>query len=410
MIATANKLKIAFVSYEYPPDTAFGGIGTYVYQVSKLLASRGHTVEVFSASHTRTVTETIDGLIVNRLLCNDREVFRDAIVALFAERNQLGAFDVLESPEYYADGLRIKEQFPTIPLVVKLHTPFFLTKQLNYTYLPFIDKAKFMLSGLIKKREWLNPFWKYNDVDSDVEYKIAHLANQIHTPSVSLGDIVSSVWKIPRNEILNIPYPYSTNENLLNLKGSIADGFISVTFIGRLEVRKGIVELCKAIPLVLKECPDVLFKFIGHSGHPPNKRITSKEFIEKKLAKFKSTIQFKQYALAEMPLAYQETDICIFPSLWENFPNVCLEAMSAGKAIVASKEGGMKDMLESPEAGVLVDPLNHLEMANAIIALVKDKEKRGRLGKIARASVLAKYNTTVIGELMEDWYFKLKHN
>ncbi len=409
MISTVNKLKIAFVSYEYPPDTAFGGIGTYVYQVSKLLASRGHTVEVFTASHNRTITESIDGLVVNRVLCTDREIFRDVIVATFAARNELGAFDVLESPEYYADGLCIKEQFPNLPLVVKLHTPSYLIKQLNYTYLPFADKAKFMFSGLIKKRKWLQPFWKYNNIEADVEYKIAHLANQIHTPSVSLGDIVSSIWRIPRHEIANVPNPYSVNENLLKLKIIEAQGPVSVTLIGRLEVRKGIVELCKAIPVVLKEYPEVVFKFIGHSGHPPNKRISSKAFIEKKLTKFKSSIQFKQFALAEMPLAYQETDICIFPSLWENFPNVCLEAMSAGKAVVASREGGMKDMLENPEAGVLIDPLNHLEIANAIIALIKDKEKRVRLGEVARESVLAKYNTAVIGELMESWYLKLKH-
>ena len=66
-------------------------------------------------------------------------------------------------------------------------------------------------------------------------------------------------------------------------------------------------------------------------------------------------------------------------------------------------------MLENPEAGVLIDPLNHLEIANAIIALIKDKEKRVRLGEVARESVLAKYNTAVIGELMESWYLKLKH-
>ena len=54
-------------------------------------------------------------------------------------------------------------------------------------------------------------------------------------------------------------------------------------------------------------------------------------------------------------------------------------------------------------------PLNHLEIANAIIALIKDKEKRVRLGEVARESVLEKYNTAVIGELMETWYLKLKH-
>ena len=51
-------MHIAFVSFEYPPDTADGGIATYVPQATWMLLARGHTLAVFAASRTRTQTES----------------------------------------------------------------------------------------------------------------------------------------------------------------------------------------------------------------------------------------------------------------------------------------------------------------------------------------------------------------
>ena len=47
-------MRIAFISYEYPPDTAAGGIATYARQAAHMLRDRGHAVEVFAASPHRT--------------------------------------------------------------------------------------------------------------------------------------------------------------------------------------------------------------------------------------------------------------------------------------------------------------------------------------------------------------------
>jgi glycosyltransferase involved in cell wall biosynthesis len=101
---------------------------------------------------------------------------------------------------------------------------------------------------------------------------------------------------------------------------------------------------------------------------------------------------------------YDKMDVCVFPSLWENFPYVCLEAMSAGKAIIGSSEGGMSEMLNS-ESGILLNPLQIKNWAEKILYLLENPSKRVTLGQAARKTVINKYNEKVIGALTEN-YFK----
>ena len=99
----------------------------------------------------------------------------------------------------------------------------------------------------------------------------------------------------------------------------------------------------------------------------------------------------------------EDTTVCIFPSIWENFPMVCLEAMSAGKAIIGSKNGGMNEML-SDGAGVIVDPLNVNKMVYELKVLLLNKSLRYDYGKKARAKLIKNYNGDLIGQMMENYY------
>src|SRR6185312_4195969 len=87
----------------------------------------------------------------------------------------------------------------------------------------------------------------------------------------------------------------------------------------------------------------------------------------------------------------------------ECFGLVCLEAMSAGRPVIGSKEGGMKEILEG-NAGLLVNPNNYNEMANEIIGLLNNEALRQQLGANGRAKVLSEYNSDIIGQKMEAYY------
>ena len=60
-------MKIAFVTYEYPPETGGGGIGTSAQQTAELFSKKGHSVEVFAGSEISNSTTKEGCIIVNRI-------------------------------------------------------------------------------------------------------------------------------------------------------------------------------------------------------------------------------------------------------------------------------------------------------------------------------------------------------
>jgi len=79
-----------------------------------------------------------------------------------------------------------------------------------------------------------------------------------------------------------------------------------------------------------------------------------------------------------------QADLCVFPSRYDNFPGACLEAMAAGKAIVATRSGGMAEMLCHGESGLLVRPGRFRPLRGAIQRLIIDSALRHQLGQAAQ--------------------------
>jgi glycosyltransferase involved in cell wall biosynthesis len=101
-----------------------------------------------------------------------------------------------------------------------------------------------------------------------------------------------------------------------------------------------------------------------------------------------------------LPPYYRFADVLVLPSLRDGLPNALLEGMACAKAVVASRVGGMADVLcqEDVEDGILVPPGDVSALAEAIRNLLVDPERRQRLGQAARQTVESKY--TVEGEIM----------
>jgi glycosyltransferase involved in cell wall biosynthesis len=100
-------------------------------------------------------------------------------------------------------------------------------------------------------------------------------------------------------------------------------------------------------------------------------------------------------------------DIVVLPSHTEGFPNVVLEAMAAGKAIVASRVGAIPEMLDaatSQPCGLLVEPKDVPSLAEALKRFMNDADLRSAFGKRARAKVERSYGTNdVFGRCLEIW-------
>ena len=402
-------MRIAYISFEYPPDNAAGGIATYVHQAAQLMVARGHEVEVFAASSRRAGIESTHGVRVH--WCRESEPwrFRETVLPVFAARHQAKPFDVMEGPEYNADCACIKEIFPKLPLVVKMHSPSLLLARIDdvmptdvVRWLRWIVHCCLTVIGKARsprqraERFCFNP-WKRTD---SVEKMHARTAEIVASPSLDLMHYARQRWRVAASKIRHVPYPYTPTPEYLEIPCDTHTDRIA--FVGRLEMRKGILDLASAIPLVLKRYPHVTFRFIGKDRWMPRARRKAIEVIKEVLGPAGKSVQFTgTVPLDAISQHLTEVDICVFPSIWDNFPNVCLEAMAAGRGIVATNAGGMAEML-AEDAGLLVPPKNPHAIAEAVTNLLLNPARRIALGRQARCRLLENYNKDRIGSLMEE--------
>ena len=378
---------IAFVSYEYPPDTGFGGIATYVYQIANAFAKREIKVFVVCGTKNKSTFTQTGNLAIFKIHSKTQSEFHLLAPKKLAEIHNKEKLEIIEVPDFGGDGLNIKKHMPDVPLIVKLHTPTYLVKKLNnYYYYKRWYKKYFS-------------FRKYNCL-KDPEYLAAIQANYILSPSHSLKKIISEDWKIEPAKIFFAPNPYIPKEDLYLQAGTRKSNI--VLYIGRLETRKGVYNLAKAIPDVIKEVPDVHFVFVGSDTVDPYRKPGMKSFLTKILQAQSQHVTFIDHVpLEQISDFYKDASVCIFPSIWENFPNVCLEAMSAGKIIIASKNGGMYEMLTDINGGIIVDPHQTSEIAAACITALNDKKLYAEMGRRAQIKVTAFYGDTLITKLLE---------
>lgn len=401
-------MKIAFISYEYPPDTATGGIATYVYQVARMMQQRGHYVEVFTSSPHREGTTLEDGVVVHRVLYTtntDRREFAELAGRLFARRHTTIGFDVVEGPENDAHARGAIAHVPDMPLVVKLHTPFFMVQELNHVP-PSRQMKLRRIVGAVRRGQMPKPFPVLEPYhpQSDLERLHTLDADEITTPSQVLGDRLVAAWELPTEKVVHLPNPYIPSPSLLEIPSQTHTH--TVSFVGRLEVRKGIFSLVKAIPLILRRYPQAKFRFVGEvCMSPTNPNITMQQHVTRLLWQYRRSLEFTgAVPLEQIPTYLAQTDICVFPSRWENFPNVCLEAMAAARGIVGSNAGGMVEMLDGGRAGYLISPQDPEHIAMAVIDLLENPDHRIALGERARTRVLSEYNLERIGSLQEASY------
>jgi len=97
----------------------------------------------------------------------------------------------------------------------------------------------------------------------------------------------------------------------------------------------------------------------------------------------------------------------VLSSLNEGTPVSLIEAMAAGKAVVATKVGGVPDLVEDGKTGVLVPSKDPEALTEAILQLLKNDTLCRRLGEKAKASVYKKYDVSRLVEDMKNFYLKI---
>lgn len=158
-----------------------------------------------------------------------------------------------------------------------------------------------------------------------------------------------------------------------------------VGMAGRFEPQKGHADLVKAAALVAARVPVVRFVLLGAGSLMPAV-IAAIEQAGLREA-------FLLPGLVEDAVDYHAAfDVVALPSRWESLPYSLLEAMAAGKAIAATRVGGMAEAIEDGVSGRLVPPADPAAMAEALVGLLESPAERQALGAAARERARERYS------------------
>ena len=155
-------------------------------------------------------------------------------------------------------------------------------------------------------------------------------------------------------------------------------GFV-LTCFARLHPQKGQPVLIEALAQVAPQAPDVRLLLAGVGP--------TRAALEAQVARLGLEQQVTFLGLvsrAELPTLLARTDVVVLPSYWEGLPVSLIEALSAGKAIVASRVGGNPELVSDGVNGLLVPPGDASALAKALLSLANDPERVRQMGAASR--------------------------
>ena len=376
-------MKIGFVSREYPPFFG-GGVGTYVDQASRALASLGHDVHVFTMGAGQGYADgDPPGVFVHRLRYAPPDPFTKGLAGAWTRANEwlyaAGLFyralmeftekqrlDIVEFPEWEAPGwMLLLDPRWAVPSVVRCHTPTWLLQELN---------GQSPLRG------------------QDLELLQLALADGVCAPCTPMAERTGSAVELAR-PIEMLPYPYAADEVTTRFEAPQGK---RVLYVGRLEARKGVEELIRAAPEVLNAEPEAHLVLVGGDTPTAPGGGSMKEHLVSLLGnEHLPRVRFVDNIPGDRLVQYYRSSLfCVFPSRFENFPNVCLEAMALGRTAVVGSDSGMVEM--TGDSAVPVAPGDPAGLARAMVGLLRDPARCVQLGEAAYRRVRAAFEPAAI--------------
>lgn len=178
---------------------------------------------------------------------------------------------------------------------------------------------------------------------------------------------------------------------------------IRILYVGRFDIGKGIEYLIGAIPCIVKYNDNCSFVFVGDGAIRPQI-----ENLARKLGVFKHIIFEGFVPHEDVNKYYQQCDIAVIPSVWhEPFGRSLIEAMAYEMPVIATRIGGISEIIAHGRDGLLVKPADSDELADALQRLIRDEKMRIKMGKHGRKVAEEKYGTDVIARETLNVYEKI---
>ncbi len=160
----------------------------------------------------------------------------------------------------------------------------------------------------------------------------------------------------------------------------IPDSAPLIGTVANFSEEKGYPYLVEAARITLARNSEARFLFVGFGPLADEIRARVKEVPGHERVVFAG-------ARSDIPELLAAMDLFVLASVREGFPNVLLEAMAAGKPVVATRVGGIPELVDSSNDGILVRPRESRLLAQAIFGLLEDPERGRRLGERAKRKI-----------------------
>jgi len=170
----------------------------------------------------------------------------------------------------------------------------------------------------------------------------------------------------------------------------------TVLYTGRIEYRKGTLDLLRSAALVGREFPNIKYLIAGARDNSIND-----ETLEDTLnqGNVRSHVEFLGHVpWQQLAKWYRRASVFVMPSYYETFGISVIEAMAFGLPVVATNVGGLPEVVQDGVTGILVPSKDPNALADAIVRLLRDPDLRKRLGNAGRERVLSEFRTDRIVE------------
>jgi len=408
---------IAFISIHGDPLAPLGGPhhggqNVYVKELSRGMIAFGYKIDVFTRweSPNQLAIEEISGnaRVVRIPVGLPQYIPKEDTVLLLSE---LGEWITRFREEH-----QIKYQL--------IHAHYYFSGAVSLTLhetwgVPFIQT--FHSLGAVKRQV-------LGDQDSspirrvEIERQIVQAADRIVATAPQEMDDLTKIYAADPTRITVIPC--GVNLDLFHPEPQIeariftgvpSDEFL-ITFVGRLEKRKGVDTMLEAMGILLAEQPNLPLAAIIVGGQPRSTgrqtKISTQEAREHR--RYKKILD--DYHIADrvtftggLPQNllyhyYSAGDVTIIPSYYEPFGMTALEALACGSSVIVSRVGGLKTTVQESKVGLHFEPRNPHDLAKQIKYLMDHPEINARFRKNARQYVEILYSWRSIAERMSSLY------
>ncbi|HEU4628921.1 MAG TPA: glycosyltransferase family 4 protein [Gemmatimonadaceae bacterium] len=369
-------MRIAFVCGEYPPGP-HGGIGTVTQLLARALVRRGHDVRVVGVcapDYPAPDHEVDEGVRVWRLRERPETAgWARARVRLFRrvdDWSRAGAVEIVEVPDYAGPAAgwpRLR-----VPLVARAHgSVSYFAAELGR---PLRSRMLWLERASLQRADRWCAVSRYTAERTRTLFGL-------EGPSAA---VLYNAVELPR------------------LTGLARDAH-RVVFAGTLTVKKGILALADAWPLVRAVSPAAELHVCGKDMPDESGRSTA-ALLHERLGE-SAGLHIHGHLAREALLRELETArVAVFPSLAEAFAMAPLEAMACGTATVYTTRGSGAEVIDDGRTGLLVEPTHAEQLAGAILRLLTDDRLAARLGAAGREHVRARFAIDTVARENEAFY------